>query len=74
MAKRMTDDECIVTALLRGADLWYCPHEGWYIYAHGRDHALEKERWAKRMNGWNSRAACARAYCKFEKLLPEVTE
>lgn len=67
----MTDEECIAIATLHGAELWDCPSEGWYLAPMGRDHPLEKERWNEGKNGWPTRAAAARAYCKHHKLLGE---
>lgn len=69
----MTDEECIALAMLHGAELWDCAAEGWYISPIGKDHPLEKERWSQNKNGWPSRAAAARAYCKYHQLLEKVT-
>lgn len=67
-----TDEECIASAMLHGAELWECHNEGWYLLPMGQNHPLEEERWKMgRSSGWPSCKAAARAYCKYHGLLGE---
>jgi hypothetical protein len=72
----VTDEECIATAMLHGAEFWLANGEYgtglWYIGPNDKMHPIERQQSERRADdecGFESREKIARAYCEYYKLL-----